>query len=150
MTGGGLVIEFGKRIPGVSYIGRPGAYAIIEDGSNAIALVRTQQGYLLPGGGVEPNERFEAALQREIVEELGYQSRIGEELCAAVQYLYSEAEHEYFKKYGHFFRATLMKRVCEPTELDHELVWCSPHESLTKLAQEFQAWAVRQALKIRL
>jgi 8-oxo-dGTP diphosphatase len=141
------VIEFGARIPGVSYIHRPGAYAIIQDGSKAIALVRTRQGYLLPGGGVEPNEEFEVALQREILEELGYQSRIGERLCAAVQYLYSEAEHEYFKKVGHFYRATLAGQICEPTEVDHALVWCSLDESLAILAQEFQAWAIRQAFK---
>jgi 8-oxo-dGTP diphosphatase len=141
------VIEFGKRIKGVSYINRPGAYAIIRDGSNAIALVRTQQGYLLPGGGVEPHEDFEIALQREIIEELGYQSRIVEKLCTAVQYLYSESEHAYFKKVGHFFKATLAEKVSEPTEMDHELVWCSLDESLKKLAQEFQAWAVRQAFK---
>ena len=127
---------------------RPGAYAIIQDGANAIALVRTKQGYLLPGGGVEAYEGLEAALRREIVEELGYQSSIGEKICHAVQYLYSEAEHDYFRKVGHFFRATLIEKVCEPTEMNHELVWCPPHESLTKLAQEFQAWAVRQALKV--
>jgi len=142
------VIEFGERVRGVSYIDRPGAYAIIQDGSNAIALVKTQQGYLLPGGGVEPNEDFAGALQREIVEELGYQSRIGEKLCAAVQYLYSEVERGYLKKEGHFFRATLTEKVCDPTETDHELVWCSPEESLRKLAQEFQAWALRQACKM--
>lgn len=142
------MIEFGEQIRGISYVSRPGAYAIIQDGSNAIALVRTQQGYLLPGGGVEPNEDLEDALRRELVEELGYQSRIGEKLCAAVQYLYSEAEHGYFKKVGHFYRATLTEKVCEPTETEHELVWCSPDESLTKLAQEFQAWAVRQACRM--
>ena len=142
------MIEFGERIRGAYYIDRPGAYAIIQDGANAIALVRTAQGYLLPGGGVEPNEGLETALQREIMEELGYQSSIGEEICHAVQYLYSEAEHDYFRKVGHFFRATLLEKVCEPTEMNHELVWCSPHESLTKLAQEFQVWAVRQALKV--
>jgi 8-oxo-dGTP diphosphatase len=142
------VIEFGERIKGISYIDRPGAYAIIQDGSNAIALVRTPQGYLLPGGGVEPTEDFEGALQREIMEELGHESRIEGKLCTAVQYLYSEAEHEYFKKVGHFFRASLMKRICEPTERNHELMWCSCDASVEKLAQEFQAWAVRQAFKM--
>jgi 8-oxo-dGTP diphosphatase len=142
------VIEFGKRIKGVSYINRPGAYAIIRDGSNAIALVRTQQGYLLPGGGVEPNEDIEIALKREIMEELGYQSTIEEKVCSAVQYLYSETERAYFKKIGHFFKMSLAEKVSEPIEMDHELVWCSSDESLKKLAQEFQAWAVRQAFKM--
>jgi len=67
-----------------------------------------------------------------------------------VQYLYSEAEHQYFRKAGHFFKATLMERVCEPIEMDHELVWCSPDEALTKIAQEFQEWAIRQACKMAL
>lgn len=142
------MIEFGERIKGISYIDRPGAYAIIQDGSNAIALVRTPQGYLLPGGGVERNEDFEVALQREIIEELGHESRIEEKICTAIQYLYSEAEHEYFKKVGHFFRARLMERICEPTEKDHELVWCPCDASIMTLDQEFQAWAVRQAFKI--
>jgi 8-oxo-dGTP diphosphatase len=146
-TGSGRVIEFGKRIKGVSYINRPGAYAIIRDGSNAIALVRTQQGYLLPGGGVEPNEDIEIALKREIMEELGYQSTIEEKVCSAVQYLYSESEHAYFKKIGHFFKMSLAQKVSEPIELDHELVWCSFEESLQMLAQKFQAWAVGQAFK---
>jgi 8-oxo-dGTP diphosphatase len=142
------VIEFGERIKGFSYIDRPGAYAIIQDESNAIALVRTPQGYLLPGGGVEPNEDFEVTLQREIMEELGHESRIEEKICTAIQYFYSEAEHEYFKKVGHFFRARLMERICEPTEKDHEVVWCSCDASIMTLAQEFQAWAVRRAFKI--
>jgi 8-oxo-dGTP diphosphatase len=142
---GNVVLEFGTRIPGVSYVDRPGAYAIIRAGSNAIALVRTPQGFLLPGGGVQLHEPFDEALQRELMEEIGYRSRIGKKLCAAVQYLYSEVDHGYFKKVGHFFAATLTARVGEPTELDHELVWCPPDEAVTKLAQEFQAWAIRYA-----
>lgn len=142
------MIEFGTRIKGVSYIDRPGAYAIIQNKSNAIALVKTQQGFLLPGGGVEHDEDVENALRREIMEEIGYQSRILEEICTAVQYLYSESEREYFRKTGHFFIATLEERVSEPIEIDHELVWFSADESLKNLAQEFQAWALRQALRI--
>ena len=142
------MIEFGNQLKGISYISRSGAYAIIQDKSNAIALVKTRQGYLLPGGGVEHGEDFESALRREIMEEIGYQSRIVEEICTAVQYLYSESEREYFRKVGHFFRATLEERVSEPIEADHELVWFSADESLNRLAQEFQAWAVRQAFKI--
>ena len=142
------MLEFGTRIADVSYVDRPGAYAIIRDGSNAIALVRTPQGFLLPGGGVNRHEEITDALRREIVEELGYRSRIDNKLCAAVQYLYSEVEHEYFKKVGHFFSATLTEKVGEPIETDHELVWCSPDDAVTKLAQEFQAWAIRQACRM--
>lgn len=144
----GHMIEFGNRLKGISYSDRPGAYAIIQNGSDALALVKTPQGYLLPGGGVENNEDFESALRREIMEELGYRSRIVQKICTAVQYLYSESERGYFRKTGHFFLATLEEKTSEPIEIDHELVWFSADESLKKLAQEFQVWAVRQALKI--
>ena len=146
-SAGVVVLQFGIPLPGVSYVDRPGAYAIIRDRSDAIALVRTPQGLLLPGGGVEPHEDILDALQREIIEELGYRCRIGSEVCAAVQYMYSQADHEYFRKVGRFFTAILTSRVGAPTELDHELVWCPPEDAVVKLAQEFQVWAVRQACR---
>lgn len=142
------MIEFGVRIHGVSYMERPGAYALIQNGSKAIALVKTPQGYLLPGGGIEPDENIKAGLRREIIEEIGYQSKVEEKVCSAVQYLYSESERAYFKKVGYFFKVELVAKVSEPIERDHDLVWRSPEESQRMLAQEFQAWAVRQAFKI--
>jgi 8-oxo-dGTP diphosphatase len=142
------MIEFGTRIEGVCYIERPSAYAIIRDASNAIALVKTRKGYFLPGGGVDPGEDLACGLRREIIEELGYQTRILDKLGAAVQHLYDVEERVYYRKVGHFFRANLTQRVADPIEKDHELTWCSPRESVMTLAQEFQAWAIRQAFHI--
>lgn len=138
------MIEFGDRIAGVSYVERLCAYAVILDGSNAIALVRTRKGYFLPGGGVEQNESLEDALHREIVEELGFESRILKKLAAGTQYVYDKSKDTYFKKVGHFFLAALTEKVSNPADPDHELLWSSPHESLDLFAQEFHAWAVRQ------
>jgi 8-oxo-dGTP diphosphatase len=146
-----FMLEFGNRLEGVSYVERLGAYAIIQNGqnaSNAIAVMRTRKGYLLPGGGVDPGEDLESGLRREILEELGCESEILAELCAAAQFIYDEEERVYYRKVGHFFAATMGEKVAEPIEKDHELVWCAPDECTKNLAQEFQAWAVRQAFKI--
>lgn len=66
------MIEFGKRIVGVSHVQRTGSYAVIQNASNAIALGGTPKGYFLLGGGVEPDEGLEHGLRREILEEIGY------------------------------------------------------------------------------
>jgi 8-oxo-dGTP diphosphatase len=142
------MLEFGNRVEGVAYVERPGAYAIIRNASNAIAVVRTLEGYLLPGGGVEPRETLESGLRREILEELGCELEILDELCAAAQFIYDSEEGVYYRKIGHFFSATLGKKVAEPVEKDHELVWCAPDECVRTLAQEFQAWAIRQVFKV--
>ena len=127
---------------------RPCAYAIIQNASNAIAVVRTRKGYLLPGGGVDPSETLESGLRREILEELGCELEIVDELCAAAQFIYDKEEDVYWHKVGHFFPATLGKKVAEPIEKDHVLVWFSPRDCVKNLAQEFQAWTIRQAFKI--
>lgn len=142
------MLEFGSRVEGAVYVERPCAYAIIQNASNAIAVVRTPKGYLLPGGGVDPGETLESGLRREILEELGCELEILAELCAAVQFIYDREEGVYWRKVGRFFSATLGKRVADPIEKDHELVWCAPDECVKTLAQEFQAWAIRHAFKI--
>ena len=142
--------EFGNRLDGVSYVDRPGAYAIIQDASRAVALVKTRKGYLLPGGGVDPGEDLVSGLRREILEELGYDSRILDKLSTAAQFIYDEDERVHYRKVGHFFSATLGEKVADPIETDHELVWCAPSECVQILAQEFQSWAIRQALKVPL
>jgi|HubBroStandDraft_1064217.scaffolds.fasta_scaffold06597_2 8-oxo-dGTP diphosphatase len=142
------MIEFGNRVEGAAYVERPGAYGIIQNASNAIAVVRTRKGYLLPGGGVEPGETLQSGLRREILEELGCESKILAEVCAAAQFIYDKEEDVHWHKVGHFFSATLGERVADPAEKDHELVWLAPDECVRTLAQEFQAWAIGQAFKI--
>jgi 8-oxo-dGTP diphosphatase len=143
------MIECGERIAGVSYMERPGAYAIIQDESKRIALVRSRRGFFLPGGGVDAGESLEAALRREILEEIAYQSEVLEEIGSAAQFLHVKPENVYVKKVGHFFRAKLLEKSSAPAEPDHELMWCSPEDSLTRLAHQFQSWAVRQAISIK-
>jgi 8-oxo-dGTP diphosphatase len=69
--------EFGVRLPDVVYQERPGAYAIIRRADGRLTLVCGEARRLfLPGGGVQPGERPEDALLREIIEEIGWRAHI--------------------------------------------------------------------------
>ena len=136
------MLEFGTRIINILYVERPGVYAIIRNVSAQIAVVRTEKGYFLPGGGVDSGEEFESALKREIVEEIGYDSEIGEKIGIAAQYLTSASEKRHYKKIGHFYLATIGSKISDITE--HELVWLSPDESFKMLSRQYQVWAVRE------
>ncbi|GAA4899253.1 NUDIX domain-containing protein [Streptomonospora salina] len=66
------------------------ARAVIRrDGQLLVARQRTKSWSFLPGGHVEPGERVEAALVREVREELGAEAKI-ERFLGAVEHGYIE------------------------------------------------------------
>jgi 8-oxo-dGTP diphosphatase len=73
--------------------------AVIRDKEGRILLARRAPGqhleghWELPGGKVEPGESLEAALQRELLEELGLAVTVGEEL-ARTEYHYDRGSIE--------------------------------------------------------
>lgn len=76
-----------------------------------------------PGGKREPNETFEQCLARELHEELGIESRVGE--------LIETITHAYPEKTVHlrFFRCALIDGSAEPRPLHcHALAWVSAGE----------------------
>lgn len=75
-----------------------GAVIIVQDGKLAL-IRRERQGrvyYVIPGGGVEPDETVEDAARREAREELGFDVRLGR-LAAIIEAPRNErSEQHYF------------------------------------------------------
>jgi hypothetical protein len=70
--------QFGERIAGNNYTYRPGAYAVVFDADQRVAVVKNKYGYyFLLAGGAEPSETMEETLHREVLEESGYDSNQG-------------------------------------------------------------------------
>ncbi len=139
--------EFGVRLPDANYVDRPGAYGVIRGNMGKLAFIQQKAGRLfLPGGGIEPGERPEDALVREIIEEVGWSARILDSIGRATQFLFAEGE-------GHFaIRATYFRAVLAvplTTRSEHEIVWLSAGAAATRLTRESDVWAISQVCEIR-
>ncbi|MDP3974826.1 MAG: NUDIX domain-containing protein [Candidatus Jorgensenbacteria bacterium] len=136
--------EFGEKKEGVSYAPRPGAYGVIVE-NGKVAVVEVAGKYFLPGGGVDEGELPEAALRRELHEELGWNITDVKELGDALDYCFSEKANAYIKKVETFFTATRTGEVGAAEEKDHAVQWLAPGDARPRMFHPGQAWAIARA-----
>lgn len=139
------VLEFGTREPGRAYVVRPGAYAVIADGSGRVGVMTTPTGFHLPGGGIDAGETPEAALAREVREECGRRIVAGPRIGEAIEHVHPVGEG-YFSKHCQFFRAWPGGDVSKPVETDHILRFVAPSQARTLLSHASHRWAVDAAV----
>ena len=135
---------FGDKDPKKEYHERPGAYGIIINSKEELAVIKLPSGYFLPGGGTDPGETSQVALEREVMEETGHSIKVNEHLGQSGQYYFSRFRKKHIFKTGDFF-ACKIGDVQSKAAKDHELVWLSSEEALKNLNHDFQKWAVREA-----
>lgn len=141
-----MAIEiFGSPQAGVNYIERPGAYAILRNPLKQIALVQTNFGFFLPGGGLNDGETPELGLQREVLEEIGLEVRNLRLFAEARQYVISRFYGQAFLKHGYFYVADWV-RSHGKWQKDHELVWSTNDSAIQQVTHDFQKWAIQKSL----
>lgn len=109
------------------YFQRDAARAVVFDDQGAVAVLHVKKDayYKLPGGGIEPGEDIQTALEREMLEEIGCSVRVLQEVGIVLEQRY------YFKmtQVSHCFIATVVGEKGKPNftqeELDDgfEIVW---------------------------
>jgi 8-oxo-dGTP diphosphatase len=108
---------------------RVSAIAACSDDAGRILIVKQTAGpfagaWLLPGGGVDRDERLEDAAAREVFEETGYRAR---DLRPVAVYEVRSAPPGRFDFIVHLFRAGGVEGTPQP-EADGELRWADPRE----------------------
>ena len=127
---------FGSKLPGAAYRLRPGAYALVFDAQGRVALVHEEGEWYLPGGGIEPGETTEQALEREVHEECACGARVGAAFAEALEFVESRAG-ERFEVLAHYFRAEF---VGTPN-----VSWLSPAEAGMRTRRRSDAWVIALA-----
>jgi 8-oxo-dGTP diphosphatase len=117
-------------------VDRLAVYALIRGSDGRVAVVRTEIGLSLPGGGVEDGEELEEALRREVREECAFELRLHRRIGETLQY------HGQYRSRHVFFAADFAGRRTGTGE--HELEWFDPAEAVRCLYHRSHAWAVAQ------
>ena len=134
---------FGKRVLNCPYVVRPSAYALVRNTDHLIAVVRTDAGYFLPGGGIEEGEDPEQAVAREALEECGIVVSVAGLVGRAVEIVYSAHERTCFEKDSAFLEARLQAATFW-REPGYELLWLTAREAISQLSHGSHRWAVEQ------
>jgi 8-oxo-dGTP diphosphatase len=139
---------FGEKVAGVEYQKRKGVYAVIfHTTKSEVAVVQTRRGhYFLPGGGIEGNETNEECLKRELLEETGYEIKIGSLIGKALNYFYSTMNEPICSE-GYFYMAEFLHKTGYPVEDDHCLRWLHVEKVEQLLIHEHHQWAMKERLK---
>ncbi|KAF1305149.1 NUDIX hydrolase [Candidatus Enterococcus willemsii] len=140
---------FGKKEDGKTYKARYGAYVVIHQDEKVIIVQAPNGAYFLPGGEIEANETHQQAIEREMLEEVGFEVEIGQYLGEGLEYFYSSHRDTYFEHPGYFYVVDAWKKVAEPTETTNELAWVTPEDALLLLKRGSHRWAIQEWLKQR-
>lgn len=140
---------FGKKEDAVDYTTRLGVYAVIPDATNQkIVLVQAPNGaWFLPGGEIEAGEDHKSALERELLEELGFTAQLGSYYGQADEYFYSRHRDTHFYNPAFIYQVTHYKEVSKPLEDFNQLAWWDLDQALTLLKRDSHRWGVEQWIK---
>lgn len=138
---------FGPLPPDGASRVRPGAYAVVLDGSQRVLVIESADGFHLPGGGCDPGETPMETLIREAAEECGHAIQILGSIGRADDYVECEGELRDVLKQGHFFRAQLTHRLVGSEHPGHTIHWLPVEAARTALSNAGHAWAVIRALE---
>ncbi|MGQ7461606.1 NUDIX hydrolase [Streptococcus suis] len=140
------ITVFGEKKSGVTYQNRFGVYAVIPDEKKEnIILVQAPNGaWFLPGGEIEKGENHLIALERELMEELGFTAEVGHYYGQADEYFYSSHRDTYFYNPAYIYQIVSYHQVGQPLEDFNHIAWFPIEEAIQKLKRGSHKWGIEQ------
>jgi 8-oxo-dGTP diphosphatase len=114
----------------------------MRNASGCFALIRTPQGFCLPGGGIEASKTQEQATKREAIEEGGLIVESRALVGKAIEIVHPAEEKACFEKKRVFIEAKVVRQI-PAHEGDHELTWVDFDHAISMLSHESHRWALR-------
>lgn len=130
-----MIRRYGEPVKsGQRYRLRPGIYALLIDGKDALLTHQADPvpEYQLPGGGIDPGEQPLPALHREVIEETGWRIGTPRRLGAFRRFTYMPEYDLWAEKLCHIFLARPTLQLGAPREPGHSAVW-SPLKDLPQV-----------------
>lgn len=136
-----------KKDPNIEYTERKCVYAIIEDINGNIAITNDGK-YFFFGGGTEKNETSLETLKREMLEETGYTIKDIKLFQNLISYEYNDSRGN-LKIVATIYTAKFDKKIKEPIEKDHLILWGKPEEFINKMYHEYQRVILKEYNQIK-
>lgn len=134
-----------KRNLHIRYKERKCVYAILYDNDGNIAITNDGK-YFFFGGGREGKEKELETLEREMFEETGYTIKDIELFDRLISYEYNSSRGN-LKIVATIYLAKLDKKVVEPIEKDHPILWGKPEEYINKMYHEYQRVILKEYIE---
>ncbi|MGT2934305.1 NUDIX hydrolase [Streptococcus castoreus] len=137
---------FGNQNEHENYVTRQGVYAVIpnQDRSKIILVQAPNGAWFLPGGEIEIGENHLQALERELIEELGFTVKIGSYYGQADEYFYSSHRDTHFYHPAYLYEVTDFQAISKPLEDFNHLAWFPADEAIAKLKRGSHKWGVTE------
>lgn len=122
-----MIRRFGEAVkPGRRYGIRPGVYAVLVRGGDALLTHQDapEPEFQLPGGGIDPGESPVHALHREVFEETGWSIADPRRIGAYRRFAYMPEYDKWAEKICSVYLARPVLRRGPPREAGHTAVWC--------------------------
>lgn len=139
----------GSKEEKIKYRKRPGAYAIIVNkDDDKIGIVTDGEDYFYLGGGIENGETKLETLKREMIEEAGYSIKNIREFEEVGSHIFAE-DKGYLEIIASVYIAEFDKKIAEPIEKDHKVLWVTPEEYVSKMFREWQRYIMERFIERR-